>query len=205
MPHMPRLKKVLLVKATTSDELLPHTPITTDLLPSLALSPITDKFIAQSVHPLASTLPTTDKNILYPQPGYTGGTSTQEQTQSEPSSPLPATPIMEKMLFAGKPVAIAGNTLLLGLLSYLLFRYQRAYLFLSWYLLLLLWSYLTFKPVRQLFAQGLQALHQLLHPTKPTDNPASNTYRDEHLRQIQNDTNAYLQALRDLHKKHNTK
>ncbi|GLV58483.1 hypothetical protein KDH_53140 [Dictyobacter sp. S3.2.2.5] len=204
MPHMPRLKKVLLVKAATGGELLPLTPITTDLLPSLTLSPITDKVEAQHIRPLTSVLPTTDTDIFKSQSEQPGGTSEQVPPQCHlPATVPPVSTIIKKGLLSDKPVVIAGNTLLLGLLSYLIFRHQRAYLFLSWYLLLLLWSYLTFKPVRQLFARGMQALRQLSHPVTPpaATPPGATTYRAEHMRQLQNDTNAYLQALRDLHKK----
>ncbi|GCE05229.1 hypothetical protein [Dictyobacter aurantiacus] len=203
MPHMPRLKKVLLVKAATGGELLPHAAITIDLLPSLMLSPITDKVEAQHIRPLASVLPTTDTNIFKPQSEQSGATADQVSPHCEPLATIPPAPTIKKGSFTDKPVVIAGNTLLLGLLSYLLFRHQRAYLFLSWYLLLLLWSYLTFKPVRQLFARGMQALRHFSHPTTPPaiTPPGAANYRAAHMRQLQNDTNAYLQALRDLHKK----
>ncbi|GHO86492.1 hypothetical protein [Dictyobacter formicarum] len=198
---MPRLKKVLLVKAVASDELFPHTPITANLLPSLALSPVTDELGSQSIHPLFGSLPITEKNIFYPQLERANKTLAQTRPQRAlPSAAQPA-PTIKKVFFARKPIVIAGNTLLLSVLSYLLFRHQRAYLFLSWYLLLLLWSYLTFKPVRQLFAQGIQGLRLLWNPPTQPAIPASKTYRDEHMRQLQGDTGAYLQALRDLHKK----
>lgn len=199
--HMPRLKKILLVKAVTSDELLPLTPITTNGLPSLALSPVTDELGSQSIHPLFNSLPTTDKNIFFTHLERTSKTLAQTRPQLALPSAVRPTPTIEKVIFAGKPIVIAGNTLLLSLLSYLLFRHQRAYLFLSWYLLLLLWSYLTFKPVRLLFAQGMQGLRQLWNPPVPVASPTPQTYRDEHMRQLQDDTGAYLQALRDLHKK----
>ncbi|GCE19247.1 hypothetical protein [Dictyobacter kobayashii] len=200
---MPRLKKVSLIKATasTSGQQLPQIPVTTDMLPPSLLAPVTGELESPDIYPLFSTLPTTDKGIPNVQLEHVRKVLAQTCPQPVPITTHQPPASRWQTLFAGKPIALAGNTLLLGFISYLLFRHQRAYLFLSWYMLLLLWSYLTFKPVRLLFAQGIQGLRLLRQQPAPSAEPASKTYRSEYMRQLQGDTAAYMQALRGLHNK----
>lgn len=105
------------------------------------------------------------------------------------------------LILMGKQILFALDTVVLGLISYQLFNYNLLYLLLSWCLIALFWAYLANKNLRK---HTLLYIKKLLHiPNAHTFNqaeqPPVNPYRNAQLRELQDDTTAYLKALRTLH------
>lgn len=111
-------------------------------------------------------------------------------------------PLSSKCLIQiGKQILFALDTLVLGLISYQLFNYDLLYLLLSWCLIVLFWAYLANKSLRK---HTLRSIKQLLRlssasSSEESEQPTVNTYRNAQLRELQDDTTAYLKALRTLH------
>jgi hypothetical protein len=106
-----------------------------------------------------------------------------------------------RLLPIGKQILFALDTFVLGLISYQLFSHNLPYLLVSWCLIALFWAYLANKNLR---IQTLRRIQKLLRlPTTNTseasDQPTVNPYRNAQLRELQDDTTAYLKALRALH------
>jgi hypothetical protein len=111
--------------------------------------------------------------------------------------PSPSKPL----ILIGKQILFALDTVVLGLISYQLFTNNLSYLILSWCLIALFWLYLANKKLRLQTLLRIQKLLRLpgTHARKETDQPTVNPYRNAQLRELQNDTTAYLKALRTLH------
>ncbi|GCF06503.1 hypothetical protein [Dictyobacter arantiisoli] len=118
--------------------------------------------------------------------------------------PLPIRPSLLRLILIVKHVLLALDTVVLSVLCYRLLEQHPVYCALAWLVLLLLWAYLAWTPLRQRIRQmRLKCLWILgISPTPDgMPHPTVNTYRDAHLRELQDDTTAYMQALRQMHAK----
>jgi hypothetical protein len=108
----------------------------------------------------------------------------------------------KRLIFIGKQILFALDTAVLGLISYQLFMHNLPYLILAWCLIALFWAYLANKNLRQRTLLRIQKLLGRAIMTTidtPDFQPTVNPYRNAQLRGLQDDTAAYMEALRMLH------
>lgn len=107
-----------------------------------------------------------------------------------------------RLILIGKQILFALDTAVLGLISYQLFIHNLPYRILAWCCIALFWAYLASKSLRQRTLIRIQKLLGIAIMTtidKPDLQPTVNPYRNAQLRGLQDDTAAYLKALRTLH------
>ncbi|GCE26873.1 hypothetical protein KDA_23570 [Dictyobacter alpinus] len=190
MENMARLKKILLINPNMhqAPEQQQLTPIRTDDLPA-DLLPVTDEFFIQPGD--------WDTGLFQSIP------AAQARTQ-ELSLPTPqkhTSRLIEALIFLAKHLVFALDACVLATLSYVCLKNQRPYLFLCWYAIAIFWGFLAIPPFRHLLQRGTYSLLQLFTPAQEREAKAlSNHDRDVHMRKLQNDTAAYMQALKRLHR-----
>jgi hypothetical protein len=108
----------------------------------------------------------------------------------------------KRLIFIGKQILFALDTAVLGLISYQLFIHNLPYRILAWCLIALFWAFLASKSLRQRTLASIQKLlgRAIMTSIDKSDfQPTVNPYRNAQLRGLQDDTAAYLEALRTLH------
>ncbi|GER88203.1 hypothetical protein KDW_23650 [Dictyobacter vulcani] len=187
---MARLKKILLIN---SNKNIPPTqqqlpPIKTDDLP-WDVFPVTDEFATQYTD--------WDKELSQPVPAARSRT----QELSLPARQNHQTRLIRILIFTFKHLIFALDALVLAALSYLCFKDQRPYLFLCWYVILIFWGCLAIPPVRHLLQRTGQTITRLCSLARGQHaDTASNLDRSPRMRKLQDDTGAYMQALRRMHR-----